>query len=310
MSTTTLPKPYGMVPLHAAKRTRTVTSPTPWEAFSVLTGNGQTDAPQLPMTPGTNAQAVASKLTELRSALKRRRLYASSPYNPEAWHRLLHAAGLQDKYPTIPHCLQFGFDAGIPPISHTFALPNHPTIDEYSAEFDELVQIELQKGRYIGPVSREEVDSLLGAFQISPFSIIENTGWPGKYRLIQNLSFPNSPVDLTTSINCSINSDQYPCTWGTFATICLLISRLPPGSQAVVRNVKEAYRTIPIRPDQWPGLVVRLHGDDKFTIDTHDCFGLASGGGIYGLVGDASTQIMHFHDIAPLSKWVDNHVFF
>ena len=253
---------------------------------------------------------MANKLTELRSALKRRRLDTGSPYNPEAWRRLLRAAGLQDKYPTIPHCLQFGFDAGIRPISHTFAPPNRPTIDEYSTEFDELVQIELQKGRYIGPVSREEVESLLGAFQTSPFSIIEKPGRPGKYRLIQNLSSPHSPVDSTTSINSSINSDQYPCTWGTFATICLLISHLPPGSQAAVRDVKEAYRTIPIRPDQWPGLVVRLRRDDKFAIDTRDCFGLASGGGVYGLVGDASAQIMRFHGIAPLSKWVDDHVFF
>ena len=97
---------------------------------------------------------------------------------------------------------------------------------------------------------------------------------------------------------------------GTFATICLLISRLPPGSQAAVCDVKEAYRTIPIRPDQWPGLVVRLHRDDKFAIDTCDYFGLASGGGVYGLIGDASAQIMCFHGIAPLSKWVDDHVFF
>ena len=274
---------------------------------TLLTGNGQTDAPQPTTTPGTNAQAVAGKLTELISALEHRRLDAGSPYNPEAWCRLLCTAGLQDKYPTIPHCLQFGFDAGIQLISHTVTPPNRPTIDEYSTKFDELVQIKLQKGRYISPVSCEEVKSLLGAFQTSPFSIIEKPGQPGKYRLIQN---PHSPIDSTTSINSSINSDQYPCTWGTFATICLLISRLPPGSQAAVRNIKEAYRTIPIQPDQWPGLIVRLHRDNKFAINTHNCFGLASGGGVYGLVGDASAQIMCFHSIAPLSKWVDDHVFF
>ena len=77
-----------------------------------------------------------------------------------------------------------------------------------------------------------------------------------------------------------------------------------------MRDVKEAYRTIPIRPDQWPGLVVRLRRDDEFAIDTRDCFGLASGGGVYGHLGDASMQIMRSHGIAPLSKWVDDHVFF
>ena len=67
---------------------------------------------------------------------------------------------------------------------------------------------------------------------------------------------------------------------------------------------------MPIQPEQWPGLVVRLRGDDQFAIDTRDCFGLASGGGVYGLVGDASAQIMRSQGRAPLSKWVDDHIFF
>jgi len=285
-------------------------SSTPQAASSAPTGSAQTDALQPLTTHGTSVLDAASRITELRSALEHRRLDAASPYHPDAWRRLLSTAGLQGRYSTIPHCLLFGFDAGIRPISHTFTPPNRPTIDQYSAEFDELVHIELQKGRYIGPVSREEAESLLGAFQTSPFSIIPKPGRPGKYRLIQNLSSPHSPIESITSINSTIDSDQYPCTWGTFATICLLISRLPPGSQATVRDIKEAYRTIPIRPDQWPGIVVRLRGDDKFAIDTRDCFRLASGGGTYGLVGDAGAQIMRSRGIAPLSKWVDDHVFF
>lgn len=76
-----------------------------------------------------------------------------------------------------------------------------------------------------------------------------------------------------------------------------------------MRDVKEAYRTVPIRPEQWPGLVVRLD-EDSFAIDTRDCFGLASGGGVYGLLGDAGAQIMHSRGIGPLSKWVDDHIFF
>ena len=77
-----------------------------------------------------------------------------------------------------------------------------------------------------------------------------------------------------------------------------------------MRDVKEAYRNIPIGPKQWPGLVVCLDKEDSFPIDTQDCFGLASGGGLYGRLGDAGAQIMCFHSIGPLSKWVDDHIFF
>jgi hypothetical protein len=94
------------------------------------------------------------------------------------------------------------------------------------------------------------------------------------------------------SINSAINSDHFPCTWGSFSVISLLLFRLPPGSQAAVRDAKEAYRTIPIKPSQWPGIVVRLQGEDRFAIDTRNCFGLASGAGCYGRIGDAGTQIM------------------
>jgi len=45
-------------------------------------------------------------------------------------------------------------------------------------------------------------------------------------------------------------------------------------------------------------------------IDMRDCFGLASGGGLYGHLGDAGAQIMRSHGIGPLSKWVDDYIFF
>jgi len=280
----------GAVPPQGAKRTKT-------------------GASQLLTTPGMSVQDAASRLMEHRNALECKRLDAALPYKPDAWCSLLCAAELHNRYSIIPHSLRYGFDAGIRPISRTFTPANRLSINQFITEFNQLIQVEFQKGRYIGPVSFKETTFLLRAFVTSPFSIIPKPRQPGKYCLIQNLSSPHSPIQSTTSINSAIDSDQYPCTWGTFATICLLISHLPPGSQAMVCDVKEAYRTIPIKPEQWPGLVVCLQEDDQFAIDTHDCFGLASGGGVYGLMGDAGAQIMHFHGIAPLSKWVDNHIF-
>lgn len=253
---------------------------------------------------------MGSRLTGLRTALELRRLDAASPYKPETWQRHLHEAGLQGKYPDLPDGLRFGFSAGIPRIFQTFAPPNHSSITLHSTEFNDIIQTEFQKGRYFGPITRAEVESLIGPFQTSPLSIIPKPGRPGKFRIIQNLSSPHSPRDSITSINSAIDSNQYPCTWGTFSVICLLIRRLPPGSQAAVRDVKEAYRTVPIKPDQWPGLVVRLDEGDSFAIDTRDCFGLASGGGVYGRLGDAGTQIMRARGIGPISKWVDDHIFF
>src|SRR5271168_4840729 len=91
---------------------------------------------------------------------------------------------------------------------------------------------------------------------------------------------------------------------------CHTVFKLPEGSQAAIRDVAEAYRTIPILPDQWPGLVVRLVDDNQFAINVCNNFGLTSAGGIYGLPSDATLDIFRAQGIGPISKWVDDHIFF
>ena len=104
-------------------------------------------------------------------------------------------------------------------------------------------------------------------------------------------SLNNNPLPAVASINSRINSDEFPCTWGTFSTVFLLVARLPPGSQASVRDVAEVYRTIPADPSQWPGLVIRLQEDDQFAVNICNNFGLASAGGVYGMVANAGADL-------------------
>ena len=115
---------------------------------------------------------------------------------------------------------------------------------------------------------------------------------------------------MTASINCFINADMFSCTWGTFATICFTVYNLPPRSQAVIHDVAEAYCTVPIGPDQWPGLVIKLLEDDEFAINTCNNFGLTLAGEIYSKVALATLDIFYAQGIGPASRLVDNHIFF
>ena len=45
-------------------------------------------------------------------------------------------------------------------------------------------------------------------------------------------------------------------------------AEMTPVSQVSIHDVAEAYRTIPIKPSQWPGLVVHLQDSDQFAINT------------------------------------------
>jgi hypothetical protein len=258
----------------------------------------------------TDALDAGKQVMEHRHVLEPKRREATTPYRHHAWQVELSRLGLLPKYPSIIKGLRFGFDLGIPPILSTYTPPNHPSILQLSDVYNAIAKNEFAAGRYIGPYSHAQLQNELGPFQTSPLSLIPKASKPGKYRAVHNFSSPHNPLPNVSSINSHINIDAFPCTWGTFETVALLIARLPPGSEASVRDVAEAYRTIPAHPSQWPGLVIRLQGEDQFAVNVCNNFGLTSGGGIYGRVADAGTDIFRGNGIGPLAKWVDDHVFF
>ena len=303
-------KHYEMAPKPGVEK-MTMGDSSPQQAPpSAMTGTTKEDAPPPCMTSVMNAQDVATRITELRGVLELRKNQVLTLYNPDAWEQLLCRCNLLVKYQNLPCALQQGFDAGIHPIYNTFTLSNSPTLFTYSEAYKEIINKEFERGHYIGPCTCQEVESLISPFQSSPLSLIPKAGKPGKFQAIHNFSYLHTPTSTLSSINYTIDADMYPCTWGTFATICFTVSNLPPGSQASICDVAEAYQTIPIIPSQWPGLVVKLREEDSYTINTCNNFSLTSAGGIHGEVGDTTTDIIQAHGIGPLSKWVDNHIFF
>ena len=55
---------------------------------------------------------------------------------------------------------------------------------------------------------------------------------------------------------------------------------------------------------------MRLCEEDSFAANICNNFGLTSAGGAHGLLADASTDIFRANGIGPLSKWVNDHIFF
>jgi hypothetical protein len=244
-------------------------------------------------------------------ALARRKSEPVTPYIWRAWQHALVGAGLVDRYPSVVQGLHDGFHASFPEIRQTQTPPNRPSIHEFRGPFEEIVQGEVDKGRYIGPFTRNELEDLIGPFQSSPFSIIPKAGKPGKYRIIQNFSYPLAPTTSfpNPSVNSATLASDFPCTWGTFNITCATITSLPPGSQAAVRDVSEAYRTIPLHHSQWAACVAQV-GLNRFFVDPCAAFGARPSGGIYGSVGDAATDVFRSRGIGPLLKWVDDNIFF
>lgn len=195
----------------------------------------------------------------------------------------------------------------MPPLHQTFTLPNHSSIPLYKDAFKNIVHKKFTKSQYIGPLSLSNVQAMVGHFQSSPISIIPKPGRPGKYHMIQDLLHLCRSIPIP-SINALMSPDNFTAPYSTVPIVSLLIASLPPGAQGAVRDVAEAYCTVPIHPSQWHGLVIQL-SESSFAIDMALGFGFAPSAGIYGNVASAGADIMHFVGIGPTLCWVDNHLF-
>jgi hypothetical protein len=276
----------------------------------VSTGKSQKDAHPQTTKTNTDAQVVERPIMGLKDALEQRKLEPLTPYSRGAWAEQLSNLGLWEKYPLLMQGLASGFNLGIPRIQHTYTPPNHPSIRSLLNVYSSIVDSEFAAGCYIGPFTCCQLESALGPFQTSPLSLVPKASKPGIYWAVHNFSHPHDASHGIPSINSCIDCDDFPCTWGTFATVALLIARLPYGAQASVHDVAEAYRMIPALPSQWPGLVMRLEADDQFAVNVCNNFGLTSAGGVYGMVADAGADIFWGRGMGPVAKWVDDHIFF
>ena len=209
---------------------------------SVLNGRERAAA-QTRTNPSTHALDAEPSPTELNIAPGLRTPSAPTPYKADVWEHALCKAGLFLRFMQVPSGMRNGFLVDFPTLSNIQSPPNKESASMYKVEFQKMIDHELAKGRYIGPFSQTQLLARFGPFQSSPISIIPKPGRPGKFRIVQNFSFPMSPSAQypNPSINSYINVTNFPASWGTFSIVYLLISRLPPGSRAAMRDVTEAY---------------------------------------------------------------------
>ena len=110
---------------------------------------------------------------------------------------------------------------------------------------------ELQEGRIVGPVDPKAV-----GVHTSPFGVIPKCNKPGKWRLIVKLSSPSA-----LSINDGIDHIQSSLHYSGLNEALAMINRLGKGSLLAKLDIKNAYRLIPVHPDDRPLLGMKWDGD-------------------------------------------------
>ena len=157
-------------------------------------------------------------------------------------------------------------------------------------------------GHYSQSFLPEELEHIIGPFCTSPLGLTLKPH-TDTFRMIQDMSYPRSSLEIT-SVNHSINSDDFPTAWGSFDTASALILSLPTGCVAATFDISAAYRLTPIRPDQQHHLCVLWK--ERVYVDRAVMFGLASSAGVFGRIADMLVAIYHKAGFTALLKWVDD----
>jgi hypothetical protein len=165
-----------MAPKLIAAGRKTDVSSTPKGYLFATDGNVQEAARRQTTSPHTSALVAGARSTGLNHVLAARRLKSLTPYKPEVWRRLLEESDLLSRYPSIPDGLSQGFSGGIPPIAHTYSPPNSNSITEYGEVFQNIVEKEYMKGRFIGPFTARELKCTISKFQTAPLSLVPKPG--------------------------------------------------------------------------------------------------------------------------------------
>lgn len=261
--------------------------------------------PNAKMLP-TSVHCAAALTTGLNSAqLDPRRI--SSPLLPDSWETELRRHGLLEEFGDVPPGLRQGFRIGVAgPVSHTYTPPNHSSALDRPEIVQDHINSELRAGRYTGPFSKVELESLIGPFRTAPLGVVGKPSSPGKFRIIQDFSFPRNN-SFIQSLNSQINTDDFPCVWGFFADVAKIVALASPGTEGATFDVDSAYRQIPVHPIDQPHIVV-MWGQD-FYLDHAVPFGAASSNGLFARCGDAIAIIFEKRGLGLVFKWVDDFLF-
>ena len=153
-------------------------------------------------------------------------------------------AGLRDGF-------RIGFAYGSLPLKPRHR--NHPSCLEKPSTVKDRITSELLAGRLLGPITSE----VLPLVHVSPVGLVPKPHQQGKFRLIVDLSSPAG-----RSVNDGISSDLCSLRYASVDDAVAMVQALGQGTQLVKIDLKDAYRIVPVHPDDYHLLGITWDGKD------------------------------------------------
>ena len=158
---------------------------------------------------------------------------------------------------------------------------NHPSSLANAGTVRAHISTELAADRLVGPLPPEALECV----HSSPIGLVPKGHTGDRWRLIVDLSSPAS-----SSVNDGIRRELSSLEYASLDDAVRLITHLGPGSQLVKMDLKDAYRMVPVHPDDQHLLAISWEG--LTYVDRALPFGLRSAPKVFSAVADALAWVL------------------
>ena len=138
-------------------------------------------------------------------------------------------------------------------------------------------------------------------FHTSPFGVILKKHKPGKWQLIADLSTPEGH-----SVNDFICKELCSLSYISVDDVARAVLHLGKGSLLAKADIEEAYRMIPVHPED--RLLLGVIWEGQLYLDKVLPFGLRSAPLIFSAIGDAIEWITRQKEVELVFHYVDNFI--
>ena len=175
----------------------------------------------------------------------------NTPLRWQAWERALRTHPDKQFTEYLVSGLREGFRVGFKyPRPCRSSADNMHSVREHAQVVRDYLSNECAEGRILGPLSPPWSDEI----HVSRFGVIPK-GASGKWRLILDLSSPEG-----ASVNDGIDSDLCSLKYATVDQAAELMFRLGRGALMAKVDIEQAYRRVPVHPDDRGLLGMRFEG--------------------------------------------------
>ena len=222
----------------------------------------------------------------------------ATPLQAEAWQKALAMHADQEWVAALVEGMRHGFRISLQELPQCRAATTcTPSARKHAAVVDQYIQTQADKGYMAGPFPGAECTNVI----TSSIAVIPKKD-PGKFRIIVDMSSPKN-----ASINDSIRRQFTHVAYSSVKDAAHLMQHFGTNALLAKIDVKEAYRIIPIHPEDRPFLGLRWR--DKVYVDCQLPFGLASALAIFSALGEALEWVLRKRGVQAVMHYLDDFLF-